>query len=277
MTSTDPLPPPGKLAPPPGKLAPLEREYLYSALPVLAVMLPAGAAAIALQVQELRSALRHDSGLVRALLLADQLVDAGITGYAQGKHRQLRRTETPEETRARRAEIRPVTWRNFARPVRGAVASGLAAYALAIGVQYAARALKPRMNRAIDIAEQFKAERLAKQKEAMASEAGVEEAPVSPEDAVREAIEQLERLGGRAGKTTISPGSLERILGPVGGKIVEVSEEPRHYASREEKTEEPWSGMTTAPRDQVKAALSRKLAEQERERRAASGADDIVE
>lgn len=273
---------------PPGMLDARDREFLENSLPVLGVIGPATAIALALQFREVRGALRTDSKLVRFLLLADLLADAGIVGYAVGKARQLKKTETEEQRLARLGEVRPITWKTYVTPLRSAVAvalatsthrsrgaairSGLLTYAFSVALGQAARALKPRLIRASELAAEFRAERAAREEAALRSEVQVGVYADGTPVAVREAIERLERLaaaGHSGGKSAISVEEMERILAESGGgKIVEVS------------AKEPWTGMTTASRDEVKAALTRKDAEKDAEKRDArrkAGIDDIVE
>lgn len=249
---------------PPGLLDAREKEYLINAGSALGVFIPAVAVSLTLSARTLRAALRSDPGLVRTLLVADVLIDVATVGYAVGRARQLKKTESSEETRERLAQSRPITWKTYARPVRDAVAVGLAAsttrsapravvsgvlaYAFSVGMIHVARAVRPRMVRASELNAEFAAERRAAEE---AAERG-DKSPDAPaaEESVRDAIERLERIGGRVS-------------------------EPRAYTPGPGVGDVPWTGMTDAPRDKVKAALERKLAE--KERRAASGVDDIVE
>ena len=269
MTSSDPLPDRlfARIAPP-GMLEDDEREFFRNSLPVIGVMGPSVLYAAVLQVRQIVATVRTDSKLVRLTLLADLIADAAIIGYAQGESRQLRKTSTPGESMARLAEVKPWTASNWLRPVRGAAAtalatsvtrsvpasirSGLLTYALAIGIQVAGRALKPRMVAASALSAKFRREREEREKEALAGEATV----VSPEDRVRQITEQLERLGA------------EQVV------VVE-DEAPRAYATPGERINVLGADV---PRDKFVAALQRKLDEQEAARRAARGdLDDIVD
>lgn len=279
MTSGDPLPAP------PGLLTARDKEYLANAGVALGVFIPAGVVTLALSARTLRAALRSNPGPVRALLMADVLSDFAVAGYAVGKARQLKKTETEEETRERVARVRPITWKSYVRPLRDAaviglatsttrsvrrsVASGVLAYAFSIGLMHAARVVRPCMVRASELSAEFVAERRAREEAAERGDKSPGEQAV-PDDRVRSAISALEKLAGSgtgSGKTTLSPGSLERILGDPEGKDAQ----PRAYTPGPELDAQAEGDEvrvnvlgTDVPRDKFAAALQRKLDEQER-------------